>query len=204
MRLYLVRHGQTAYNRDGVGLGRADVPLTELGCRQADLVAQALSGEPIDRVLTSPLRRARDVADRIAARVGAPLEEREELLELDIGRTEGLTFATMRERFPEFLAAWQGANAAEAVMPGGESLADVDRRLAMLFDDLRPEQDEGLVLVTHNFVLRLLACRLVGLGPTGFRSFAFDLGSISEARYERGGWVLRRLNETCHLRALEP
>ena len=177
MRLYLVRHGQTAYNRDGIGLGRADVPLTEVGLRQADRIAEVLAGAEVGRVLTSPLSRARDVAARIAARTGATLEDREELIELDIGDTEGLTFAAIRERFPEFIAAWRGAGAADAVMPGGESLADVDRRMA---------------------------CRLVGLGPERFRSFVFELGSISEARYERGEWAIHRLNETCHLRALEP
>lgn len=205
MNLYLVRHGQTAYNRDGIGLGRADLPLTEMGLRQAEAIADALSDAAIDRVLTSPLSRAQDVAVRIAARAGTPLEVRNELLELDIGHTEGLTFAAMRERFPEFIAAWRGAGAAHAVMPGGESLADVDRRVASLVEELTARQWDGaVVLVTHNFVLRLMACRLVGLGPERFRSFVFDLGSISEARYERGVWALHRLNETCHLRALEP
>ena len=205
MRLYLVRHGQTAYNRDGIGLGRADVPLTEVGLRQADRIAEVLAGAEVGRVLTSPLSRARDVAARSAARTGATLEDREELIELDIGATEGLTFAAIRERFPEFIAAWRGAGAADAVMPGGESLADVDRRMRSLLEELQNEDQGGsFVLVTHNFVLRLLACRLVGLGPERFRSFVFELGSISEARSERGEWAIHRLNETCHLRALEP
>ncbi|GAB4328583.1 MAG: hypothetical protein Kow0010_12540 [Dehalococcoidia bacterium] len=200
-----MRHGQTAYNRDGIGLGRADVPLTEEGLRQADRIAEVLAGAEVGRVLTSPLSRARDVATRIAARTGAPLETRHELIELDIGDTEGLTFAAMRERFPEFMAAWRGAGAADAVMPGGESLADVDRRLGSLLEELQVENGEGsVVMVSHNFVLRLLACRLVGLGPERFRSFVFGLGSISEARYEQGEWAIHRLNETCHLRALEP
>jgi len=203
VNVYLLRHGQTAYNRDGLGLGRADVPLTEVGLRQADAAAGALAGAGSERVLTSPLARARELAERIAARAGIAVEQRDELIELDIGVTEGLTFTAMREQFPDFLRAWAGPEAAAHTMPGGEALADVDARLARLVDELERGTGDAIAVVSHNFVLRLLVCRLLGLGAGSFRSFAFDLASISEVRYERGAWVVHRLNETCHLRQLE-
>ncbi len=125
MRLYLVRHGETAYNRDGLGLGVADASLTELGLRQTAAAVERLAGERVDRILTSPLTRASSIARDLAERTGAPLEVRDELIEMDVGETEGLPFAEMRERFPGFLEAWRAPDPSQVAMPGGESLAQV-------------------------------------------------------------------------------
>ena len=200
MRLYLVRHGETAYNRDGLGLGVADPPLTERGLHQTAAAVERLAAEPVDRIISSPLGRAAAIARGIAERTGAPLEVREELIELDVGETEGLPFREMRERFPGFIEAWRAPDPSDVAMPGGESLAQVAARLEPLAAELHALPDDSTVVaVSHNFVLRLLICRLLHLEIAAFRAFGLDLASISALSLRNGQASLRTLNDRCHL-----
>jgi broad specificity phosphatase PhoE len=200
VRLYLVRHGESTYNRDGLGLGREDAPLTDLGLRQTAAAVERLAAERFDRILTSPLGRASAIARGLAERTGAPLEVREGLVEMDVGETEGLPFREMRERFPDFLDAWRAADPSEVLMPGGESLAQVAARLEPLAAELHTlPDDETVVAVSHNFVLRLLICRLLGFDIAAFRAFSLDLASISTLSLRSGQASLRTLNDRCSL-----
>ncbi len=200
--IYLVRHGETAFNRDGKGLGRADIPLTGLGERQAEAVGGAFSGVPVARIYSSPLARALRVAEAVARVVGIPVEAREELTEMDVGETEGLDFAHMRTRFPEFIRRWTGPDAAGTALPGGESLRDVAGRLATLAAELRDPGGGDVVVVSHNFVIKVLLCTLLDVPLENFRAFQVDLASISEVSVRTGRVSVRRLNDVCHLDAL--
>lgn len=204
MAIYLVRHGETAHNREGLGLGRHDAPLTELGVQQLTRVAERLRRVKVARVLSSPLRRAGDAAGAIAAAHGLAVESQNELTEMDVGETEGLSFGEMHARFPEFLAAWRAADCALVRMPGGESLNDVGMRLMTLRDDLIADAAAGVVVVSHNFVIRVLICDLLGLDVSKFRAFRTDLASISTLEVGEGRPVLIGLNDTAHLGGLEP
>ncbi len=199
MRLTLVRHGETAHNRDGLGLGREDAPLTDVGLRQTAAAVERLAPEPVDSILTSPLTRAAALARGLAERTGAPLEVREELTEMDVGETEGLPFAEMRVRFPEFLQAWRAPDPADVPMPGGESLSQVAARLEPLVGELHAFPDDSrVVVVSHNFVLRLLICRLLGLEVGVFRAFSVGLASVSTLSLRGGQASLRSLNDRWH------
>lgn len=203
VNLYLVRHGETAHNRDGVGLGRRDEPLTELGRAQAAAVADQFRGVRLDRVLASPLSRASETARAIATVVGLDLEIRNDLIEMDIGLTEGMAFSAVRERFPEFMAEWAGPNVAGAVMPGGESLEDVALRLVPLVEELRGFPPEsGVVVVSHNFVLKVLLCSLLNVQLASFRSFEIGLASVSTLSLRGRRANVVALNDTCHLVSL--
>ncbi len=202
MNLYLVRHGQTAHNRDGVSLGRADVPLTLVGEQQAAAVAAVLAARPLAVVYTSPLQRAGVTALAIAGEHGLEPVVRPELAELDAGEAEGLTFQELRERFGPFLAEWVGPRGHEAVMPGGESICDLEARLLPFVAELLEQREGDIAVVSHNFVLRVLACRLMGLDAAAFRSVAFDVASISSFAFNGRRVVVERLNDTCHLDSL--
>jgi len=202
VNLYLVRHGETAYNRDGVALGREDVPLTAFGERQAAAVADALVDQPMDRIYTSPLQRALATAAALARGRDVQPEVRPELIELDAGDAEGLTFPELRARFGGFLSEWAGPQGHEAVMPGGESIRDLDRRIEPFVEELRRAEAGAAAVVSHNFVLRVLACRLMGLDAASFRSLVFDVASISAFSINPGRVVVLRLNDVCHLHTL--
>ncbi|KAA0239212.1 histidine phosphatase family protein [bacterium] len=202
MNLYLVRHGQTAHNRDGVSLGRQDVPLTPLGEQQAAAVASALAPARPVRIYASPLRRAFDTAAAIAHGHGLEPIVRSELIELDAGEAEGLTFPELRERFGPFLAEWVGPLGHQAVMPGGESISRLEQRLLPIIPELLDPAAGDAAVVSHNFVLRVLVCRLMGLDAAAFRSVAVDVASISTFLVNGDRVVMDRLNDTCHLNSL--
>lgn len=203
MIVHLIRHGETSANRDAVGLGRADLPLTDLGLRQAAAVGARMASEPIEHIFTSPLQRCRRVAAAIAGERAIPVEPRDELLELDVGATEFMKFPDVRTQFPEFVARWAGPDGHLAVMPGGESLADLDGRLESFVAHLRTLRHGSIAVVSHNFVTKLLVARLMNLEPSAHRSIGIDLASLSTVEFrETGATLVRQLNCRCHLNGL--
>jgi broad specificity phosphatase PhoE len=203
MILYVVRHGQTDHNRGGLGLGREDVPLTALGEAQAEAVGRRFASLEIGKVYTSPLDRATRVARAIAGPKGLPVVTTEDLIELDVGEAEGMTGQEMREQFPDFFPRWLGPNPENVPMPGGESLADVGGRVDQFLAMLRASEDEAVAAVTHNFVVKVMLCRLLDLPIASFRDFAIDLGSISTFMIRSERVNVLSVNDTCHLISLE-
>lgn len=203
MKVHLVRHGQTPYNRDNLGLGRTDAPLTELGERQAELAAARLAELKVGRIFTSPLQRAANLADIAAKALAIEAERCDELLEMDVGETEGVPFIELRENNPEFFEAWGGPGVLQARMPGGESLAEVDARVALFMPRLEHDDGPDIAVVSHNFVLRALLCRLMDVGLESFRSFNIDLASITTVGRSRGSFHVESINDVAHLANLE-
>ena len=119
-RLYLVRHGETDANRDGLALGRANVLLNERGVWQAGRLRERLEDEPFAAVYSSPLSRTRKTAEMIAADREIDVTTDEALVEMDVGELDGLTFAEVRERHPNLLQRWVSADGPEERLPGGE------------------------------------------------------------------------------------
>ena len=203
MILHLIRHGETQHNKDGVGLGREDAPLTELGREQVRAVAERFRTSRLDAVLSSPLRRAFDTAEAVAEAHGLIVEPREALLELHVGDTEAMPFAEVRQRWPEFAEQWIGPKVADAVMPGGESLRQLAHRLAPLIDEFRARPAEDAVaVVSHNFVIKVLLCELLGMDLGSFRAFDVGLASVSTVSLRGPRTAVVTLNDTCHLHGL--
>ena len=201
MIVYLARHGETAHNRDGLGLGRADVPLTERGRCQAEAVAAELATRPITRVLSSPLTRALEMAKLIATVHSLEVEIRPELAELDVGDTEGVPILELRAKYADFLAEWLGPNVAAVRMPGGESLEDLAVRLRPLLAELRGG-DSRAAIVSHNFVIKVFICEALGIPLAQFRGLTIDLASLSTLTLGDRRVSVGSLNDRCHLQAL--
>lgn len=203
MILYVVRHGQTEHNRAGLGLGRRNVPLTALGQAQAEAVGRRFASLKLAKVYTSPLDRAATVARAIARTNDLPVISTEDLIELHVGDAEDLTGLEMRERFQDFLPRWLGPDPENVPMPGGESLADVGLRVDQFLAMLRNSEDEAVAAVSHNFVVKVMLCRLLGLPIASFREFAVDLASISTFMIRSERVNVLSVNDTCHLDSLE-
>lgn len=203
MILHLIRHGETQHNKDGVGLGREDAPLTQLGRAQSRAVAERLQATRLDAVLSSPLSRALNTAAAVAAAHGLTAEVREALLELHVGETEAMRFAEVRQKWPEFAEQWIGPEVADAVMPGGESLRQLAYRLAPLIDEFRAlPPDDVVAVVSHNFVIKVLLCELLGMDLGSFRAFDVGLASVSTVSLRGPRTAVVTLNDTCHLHSL--
>jgi broad specificity phosphatase PhoE len=187
--LFVVRHGQTAANAAGQLLGRADVPLTETGQQQAKALATALG--PVDRVVSSPLQRARDTA----AAFGLPVEIDERWTELDYGVYDELPLADVP---PEMWQTWRGD--AEFAPPEGESLASVGRRVRVACDDLAPTAvDADVVVVSHVSPIKAAVAWALDVSDgVSWRMFV-AVASITRVGITDRGPVLRSFNEVAHL-----
>jgi broad specificity phosphatase PhoE len=203
MRLILARHGETAANRDLLGLGVNDVPLTEKGRLQAEALAEALASEKIAAVYSSPLRRALDTATAIASRHAVDVVVDEGLTEMDVGELDGLTFEEMRARHPDFMSRWLGEEAGTLHMPGGgECLQDVQDRAMSCVSRVAERHDPGsVVVVTHNFTIHALLCHALNMSICDFRRLRHDLAAFSTLDVHDGRTVVVQMNDTCHLQA---
>ncbi len=184
MEAVLVRHGETEWSRDGRHTGRTDVPLTDVGRRQAERLEEALDEWSIPRVLTSPLGRALDTC-RLAG-FGDRAVLSDALLEWDYGDYEGLTTPQIRELRPDWNLWRDGC-------PSGESAADVGARVDPLVDELKGSEGE-VALFAHGHVLRVLAARWVELPPEAGARLWLATATVSVLGFERETATVRRWN----------
>lgn len=200
MRLLLIRHAETGHNRDSRVQGQADVPLSDLGLRQAEALSNALRDQPIVAVVSSPLARALVTAEAVAAPHDLLVQPEPDLMELHVGEMEGLSTSEMRERFPDFLAEWVTERGPSLQMPGGESLEEVRQRAWHVVERLLAGYgDEMVALVSHNFVLSCLITRALEIQLSDFRRFRLSVSGVTTLRFRADRTVLVQLNDTCHL-----
>ncbi|RLL66569.1 bifunctional RNase H/acid phosphatase [Streptomyces sp. Z26] len=200
----LLRHGETALTPEKrfSGSGGADPELSATGRRQAEAAAAALAARgTVQAVVSSPLRRCRETADAVAARLGLDVRTDEGLRETDFGAWEGLTFAEVRERYADDLAAWLSSPEAEPT-GGGESFTAVARRVALSRDKLLARYPSRTVLlVTHVTPVKTLVRLALDAPPESLFRMELSAASFSAvAYYADGNASLRLLNDTGHLR----
>ncbi len=183
--VWLVRHGETEWSRDGKHTSVTDLPLTPAGEAVARQVGERLAGEEFDLVLTSPRLRARRTADLIGH---ADAEVDEDLVEWAYGDYEGITTAEIRETVPGW-SIWSHP------APGGETAEQLSTRLDRVVARAHDRADTGRVLlIGHGHALRALAARWLGLPVTDGRLLRLDTATVSVLGYERGSPVVLRWN----------
>jgi broad specificity phosphatase PhoE len=180
----LVRHGETEWSRELRHTGRTDVPLTDAGRQQAELVGESLRGRTFALVLTSPLQRAAETC-RLAG-FGGVAKRRDDLMEWDYGDYEGRRTDEIRKE----VAGW---TVFQGGVPHGETLEQVGRRADRVIAEARAANGDVL-LFGHGHVLRILCARWLGLEPDGGRLFALDPATLSGLGFERETPVIRFWN----------
>ncbi len=196
----LLRHGQTPLSAERRFAGRGDIPLTETGELQAKAAAQRLAGRGgIDRIVTSPLQRARRTAEAVAAATGAPVEVDDGWLENDFGQWEGLSYAEAMERWPAETAAWMGDTS--VAPPGGESFESTSRRVLAALDRLLADREPGtVVVVSHVTPMKTVLRHALLAPPAALRRMYLDVACLCEVDwYADGPAVVRTFNDTGHL-----
>jgi broad specificity phosphatase PhoE len=183
--MYLVRHGETAWAREGRHTGRTDVALLDSGRAQAEALGRRLADHRFALVLSSPSSRAYETG--VAAGFGERAERTEDLLEWHYGAYEGLTTDEIRLEHPGWTLWGDG-------VPEGESAADVGRRCDRVIERARALTGDTLCFA-HGHVLRVLAARWVSLPPAGGRLWRLDPGALSLLGWEREVPVVTRWNE---------
>ena len=201
--IYLVRHGQTAWNKEEIFRGRTDVPLDETGLRQAELVGQYFKGMEICGVYSSPLSRAWETARKIAQLHNLKVEPLEGIVDLSFGNWEGHSHKEIQRNDKETYRQW--VETPHLVrLPGGESLNDVRARaMASMEEVIQNHSAKTLVLVSHRVVNKVLICGILGLDNSHFWQIAQDTTAINLIQYKNGKYILSLMNETCHLKPLK-
>jgi broad specificity phosphatase PhoE len=186
--VWLVRHGPTEWSESGRHTGTTDIPLTDAGRAAARSLAGRLRHQHFARVLTSPLRRARETCE--LAGLGSAAEVIDDLREWAYGDYEGLTTAQIRESRPGWTVWRDGC-------PDGESADDVGRRADRVVARLR-ETDGDVAVFAHGHLLRVLGARWVGLGAAEGAVLGLDTAGLSKLGWEREQPVIRLWNEPAH------
>ncbi len=198
MRLYLVRHAQTAWNAAGRAQGHADEPLDDVGRAQIESLAQAFSRTEVCEVLSSDLSRSLQTAQTVADATGARLCVDPALRETQLGDWEGKLFDDL------VLVRRSQAGPGDPYLvdvraPRGESVRDVWNRLAPFASNL-DARSEPTAVVIHGGAGALLLARLLRANIETAASFQFGNASITElARRHDGRWSLVRLSDASHL-----
>ncbi|ARS35994.1 histidine phosphatase family protein [Pontibacter actiniarum] len=195
LNIYLLRHGQTAWNADGNRYcGRTDLPLTEKGLAQADAVSQQLKSINFDAVYASPLQRASQTAYIASGKTEVVTDER--LIEADFGNWEG---KTKEEFIAENQTLWTDwMNDPTNCQAGGigETGKAVISRVDDFFRSLAERHLSGNVLVVaHNGVNRLYLAHKLGMPLKNYRKLELDNSAITQFTLdEQGELILKRLN----------
>nr|WP_203600792.1 bifunctional RNase H/acid phosphatase [Streptomyces sp. SID9727] len=202
--LVLLRHGETALTpqKRFSGSGGTDPALSPAGLEQAERAATAFATRStVQEVVSSPLRRCRETAGVVAARLGLEVRVEDGLRETDFGAWEGLTFGEVGERYGDDLDAWLASPDA-APTGGGESFAEVARRVAATRDRLVTRYAGRTVLVvTHVTPIKTLVRLALGAPPEALFRMELSAASVSAvAYYADGNASVRLLNDTSHLR----
>ncbi len=172
--IYLVRHGETAWTKSRQHTGLTDLPLTEIGERNARHLGERLKPLKVANIFTSPLQRARRTCDLAGFGQGAINEP--DLVEWNYGNFEGLTTAQIHEKQPNWKLFQNGC-------PGGESPAQVGARADRVIARLRALNADAIVF-SSGHIMRVLAARWLGLDPSGGRLFALGTTTLSMLGYE--------------------
>lgn len=193
-QVVLVRHGETEWSLSGQHTGRTDIPLNELGRRQAALAGARLLGRRWAQVLTSPLARALDTC-RLAG-LGDEAAADSDLMEWAYGAYEGKTTSEIRRERPTWWLWTDGC-------PDGEDADEVGSRADRVIARCLGAEGDTAVFA-HGHYLRVLAARWIGAGPALGASLLSSTSSVSLLGWERTTPVIARWNDTSHLEGGPP
>ena len=202
-RIILVRHGHVDWIAPERFRGRAELPLSSLGHRQAQAAAGyiAATWKP-DAVYTSPLGRCRQTGAAIAAPFRLEPQPIDGLCDIDYGEWQGLTPDQAKECWPDESELWFRAPHIAAI-PGGETLAAVLSRVtAALRDILQHHPDQTVVMVGHDSVNRVLLLFTLELPLSRYWHLRQDPCGINELIFDNGSFVVGSINQTQHLSGL--
>ena len=205
----IVRHGETLWNREHRIQGQGNSELSSVGLRQAVAAAQRLAPAGCVRLVSSDLGRTVQTAEPIAKASGLQLETDGRLRERAFGVFEGSTPERIRARYPEEHARWQ-ARVPDFVIPGGESLMQLQTRVRACVDALAAEAAAGSggntrkqIIVTHGGVLDALYRIAAGAALDAPRTWQLLNASINQITIDAHGWRVGRWGDISHLPAAE-
>lgn len=202
-RIYLVRHGETDWNRAQRSQGCSnDIPLSLDGLRQAEAVAQRLKDEKIDMIFSSSLLRAFETATKIAQFHNIEVEKCSEFMEINFGDWEGMLFPDIKKQYSEMYDIWINTPHL-ALIPGAESIADLrDRSMNKLLQLVRANVDKNILIVSHGISIKVLVTAILNMDLSAIHRVRQDNTAVNIFEYINDGFDIITLNDICHLKGI--
>jgi len=186
MNIYLVRHGETSWNEQGLWQGSNDIPLNELGLQQAQETSERLcakmSTKATPKVYSSHLLRAMETANLIASSLGSEVIANYELREIELGNWEGKheDIITASKEYKVWAIG-------EECAPGGESKRQAYSRAIMALRDMAKAESHDFIVVTHTMIVRMIVCHILSSPISDWNTFAIDNGAVTTINYDKEG-----------------
>jgi len=179
IKLILIRHPETDWNKQKRYMGRADIPLNSRGRKQARIISNYLKKEKVSVVYSSGLKRALETAELIAKTHNLKVKEDERLNETDFGQWEGMTFKQIQKRYPG-LAKKFLSNLLKLKIPGGESFSEFKNRISASLKEILAEEQGNVVIIAHGGVNRVIICELLKIPFSHLWQIKQDGGAINK------------------------
>ena len=197
---FLVRHGETDWNKEARAQGQIDTPLNADGRAQAERIASRLESETFAAAYSSDLSRVVETARPIMRGRDVPITNTEALREKHFGDWEGMTFTEIRAKFPDGFERMFSDDSGFAAPGGGETDQDLCARAAAFAERTRAAHpDDDLLIAAHGGSLRALIAALIGIPPHRMWRLRLDNASLSILIFDDGDATLTLLNDTSHM-----
>lgn len=200
IRLFIIRHGETDFNRKNMMQGRGiDAPLNANGKKQSEQIAGALKNETADQVVASSMIRSIQTAQVLAIQQSLPIQSYDELDEMDFGDLEGKKSAEIEDELNRIHREWAGGNV-KLTMPGGESPLEVfERADGRIQGLLHNSPTNTIFLVLHGRLIRILLSEWLGHGLKNMHKIGHQNGAIYHVIKNGDSYQQVYLNKKDHL-----
>jgi broad specificity phosphatase PhoE len=198
MKIYLVRHGETQWNKGEIFRGTKDIPLNEIGIKQAQSVGNYFSQRPVNRIISSPLARAAQTAESISMTTGIKIETMKEFTDMNFGIWEGLKLREVEQRFPADLNRWK-TSPEKLQIEGGETLDMVRDRISSGLANILYGTEDTIIIISHRVICKMLVLHALRIGNDHFWDMRYDPASITLLEWNNGRHALIFCNDTCQL-----
>lgn len=199
--LILIRHGEVEGIDPPCFRGRIALPLTPRGTQQAELTREELhKGALVDAIYCSPLTRCVRTADILSDAFQLNVVPMQGLTDIDYGAWTRLPVDKVATRWPREYEQWK-ATPHVCAIPGGESLQEVAARAVAALGGILSGHPQGtVVIVTHDSVIRVLLCHILGLPLSSYWLFEPTVCGMSTVTHVEGHFTIHSINEVQHLR----
>ena len=200
LKLYFLRHGQTACSRENLFCGASDPALTPEGVEMAEAFATVYSSTPWSAIFSSPMQRTITTAQPLCDALGIEMELRDGLKEISYGKWEGQTVETVTRDYHDDYIRWS-ADPAWHSPTGGELAVAIAARAMLVIEEIKQRYPTGnILIVSHKATIRIILCNLLGIDVGRFRyRLGCPVGSVSMVEFGAHGPLLHALGDRTHL-----
>ncbi len=195
IKLILIRHPETDWNKQKRYMGSADIPLNNKGKKQARIISGYFKNKNISVIYSSKLKRALETAELIAKPHNLKVKQDERLNEIDFGEWEGLTFEQIKKKYPglarEYLSKPQNIK-----IPGGESFSEFKNRIKASLEEILVQEEGDVAIVSHGGVNKVIICELLKIPFSHLWQIKQDGGAINKIEIYEDMNVVSLINYT--------